>query len=93
MNPEFTLLLKSLFIKSNKINSQKSGGSKLLFKKDQNRDTLFGKERSTILLFHLQKVSNSLEKPKSEFSIKIKICVWDYADKHFEFCNSISSRK
>ena len=36
----------------------------LLFKKEQNRDSLLGKEWITILLFHSQKTRDSLEKTK-----------------------------
>ena len=44
----------------------------LAIKKEQNRDSLFGKQRITISLFRSQKTSNFLEKPKSEFPTLIK---------------------
>ena len=40
----------------------------LQFKKDWNRTSLFEKEWNTISTFRSQKTSDSLEKPKSEFS-------------------------
>ena len=38
-----------------------------LFKKEQNRDSLFGKERITFFFFCSHKTSDLLEKPKSKF--------------------------
>ena len=54
----------------------KSNGSNLLssfFTKERQEQNRFGKERITILLFRSQKTSNSLKKPKSEFSTLQKL--------------------